>query len=132
MRRATLLLLLSACGSDSKVSGTSGPPAFTHAALVAWQAAGLTVSVFAADVGKKVGDRCFIGTVNGIDVALCSGDGGKANEDRALAWIGDATGSVQLHDKWQLVVADRSKADPNGHTINRITQGFRPKAKTRE
>jgi hypothetical protein len=133
-----MITLLAACsksesGSKSAVAAAVGAKdgnsaAFTHPVLGKWTQAGLTVSIFTADVSGKLGKECHSGTVSGISAILCKHPDDKsavAAEPTALAWIGESTGSVLSSGSWQLVVVDRANADPSGRSINAITKVFR-------
>jgi hypothetical protein len=104
--------------------GKSAPPAPTSrdALLAAWKQAGLAVSSFAA-AQSPIGKDCQAGTVNKLDVLVCSyasPDDAKAAENAGLQWVGDTTGAAQAHGALVIAVADRHKADPTGKTINQI------------
>ncbi|HEY1816640.1 MAG TPA: hypothetical protein VGG74_30040 [Kofleriaceae bacterium] len=117
MRRLALIALLVACGKASPPAPTS-----RDALIAAWKQAGLTVSSFAA-TQSAIGKDCQAGTVNKLDVLVCSyasPDDAKAAESGGLQWVGDTTGAAQAHGAILIAVADRHKADPNGKTINQI------------
>lgn len=117
MRRALLaLLVIAACHK-----GKTGPSS-RDGVVEAWKKGGLTPSALTTaqtDVGKD----CASGTVNKLDVLVCtfpSDKEAKAAEDAGLKWIGDTTGASRAQGDELIVVADRHKADPNGKTINQI------------
>jgi hypothetical protein len=133
----SMITLLSSCSKSESASKSAvatavgakdGNSAFTHPVLGKWTQAGLTVSIFTADVSGKLGKECHSGTVSGISAVLCKHPDDKsavAAEPTALAWIGESTGSVLSSGSWQLVVVDRANADPSGRSINAITKAFR-------
>jgi hypothetical protein len=99
-----------------------GGPSSRDGVIEAWKKGGLTPSAFTTatvDVGKD----CASGTVNKLDVLVCSFPSdkeAKAAEDAGLKWIGDTTGASRAQGDQLIVVADRHKADVNGKTINQI------------
>lgn len=123
--RVALVLSLVACSKaeDAKAKEASPPE------LVAkWTKAGLTVSALTDDKSGAIGAACKRGTVSGVEVVHCvfaSEAEAKAAEDKALAWVGEATGAALAKGQELLAVADRSKADPSGRTINAVTKAFR-------
>jgi hypothetical protein len=117
MRRLLLIaVVLAACSK-----GKSGPSS-RDGVIEAWKKGGLTPSPFTkADV--DVGKDCASGTVNKLDVLVCtfpSAKDAKAAEDAGLKWVGDTTGASRAQGAELIVVADRHKADPSGRTINQI------------
>jgi hypothetical protein len=133
----SMITFLAACSKSESASksavaaavGANGnSAAFTHPVLGKWTQAGLTVSIFTADVSGKLGKECHSGTVSGISAILCKHPDDKsavAAEPTALAWIAESTGSVLSSGSWQLVVVDRANADPSGRSVNAITKAFR-------
>jgi uncharacterized protein YgiB involved in biofilm formation len=116
MRRIVFILALAACSKD----GANKTP--RDAVLEAWNAEKLTPSAMTAAT-VAFGKDCQHGTVEGIDVLVCSfasSADAKAAEDAALGWVGEATGASQAHGAALIVLADRHKSDPNGRTINRL------------
>ena len=115
MKRALLLLVLAAC---SKASG----PSSADGLVDAWKKGGLEVSALTA-AKTPVGDDCKSGTVNKVDVLICtfkSEADAKAAEGKGLQWVGDTTGIAQARGKLVIAVADRRKADPSGRTMNQM------------
>lgn len=115
---------IAAC-SKAGGGGTSG----RDAVIAAWKKAGLTVSAMTPDKSGTIGSDCVTGTVNGVDVALCTfakPEDATAAKDKAYAWIGNSspTGSAMVSARTLLAVADRKSADPSGRTINTITKTF--------
>src|SRR4051812_20790141 len=110
-----IALLVAAC---SKKSG----PTSRDGVIAAWKKGGLQPSAFTAattDIGKD----CASGTVNKLDVLVCtypSEKEAKAAEDAGLKWVGDTTGASRAQGETLIVVADRKKADPSGKTINQV------------
>ena len=88
----------------------------------AWKKGGLSPDKLVAakvDFGKD----CRAGKVDGVDVLVCvypSATEAKAAEKPGLAWVGQTTGASQAHGALLIAAADRTKADPNGKTINQI------------
>lgn len=117
MKRLILIaVVLAACSK-----GKSGPTS-RDGVIAAWKKGGLEPSAFTTaqvDVGKD----CASGTVNKLDVLVCtfaSEKEAKAAEDAGLKWIGDTTGASRAQGETLIVVADRHKADPSGRTINQV------------
>ena len=122
MRLALVLLMLGAC---SKKPGEVRLKEVNDSL----QSAGFKLDSFQpADPGKFSAQKCVQGLLDGVDAIVCeygSNDavalGKKAGED----WVAQAaTGAVLTNGKTLLVVADRSRADPNGKTIHKITQAY--------
>ncbi len=110
-----LVATLGACG---KGGGGS-----RDALLAAWKSGGLAPSPFTAAKDSPVGKDCQTGTVNNVDVIVCSyatADEAKAAQDAGLKWVGDTTGLAQAKGTLLIVAADRKKADPNGTTLNKL------------
>ncbi len=126
MRHLVLVLAIiaSATAGCSKADDrTGGSTATTHDGLVeSWKTAGLTPSALTAAT-VAFGKDCKSGTVNNIDVIVCtygSAAEAKAAEPAALEWVGGATGSSWSKGSVLVAVADRRKADPSGRTINQL------------
>ena len=117
MKRIILIAVALAACSKSK-----GGPTSVDGVIAAWKKGGLEPSAFTkaqVDVGKD----CASGTVNKLDVLVCtfsSDKEAKAAEDAGLKWIGDTTGASRAQGEELIVVADRHKADPSGRTINQV------------
>ena len=117
MKRALIIVLLAACGSGGNAS--------RDALLAAWKAGGLAPSAFTAVKDSPVGKDCQAGTVNSVDVMVCSyatADDAKTAQDLGLKWVGDTTGISQAKGSLLIVAADRKKADPKGDTINKLVK----------
>ena len=115
MRWALLLVLVAGCHKKSGPSSRDG-------AIYAWKKGGLQPSEL-TEVKTDVGKDCATGTVNKLDVLVCTFPNdkeAKAAEDAGLKWIGDTTGASRAQGDVLIVVADRKKADPNGKIINQI------------
>jgi hypothetical protein len=116
MKRLILIaLVLAGC---SKKSG----PTSVDGVIDAWKKGGLTPSAF-TKANTDVGKDCQSGTINKLDVLVCtfaSEKEAKAAEDAGLKWVGDTTGASRAQGETLIVVADRHHADPNGKTINQI------------
>lgn len=112
------LALGAACGKGD------GTAARDHV-LAAWKTAGLAPSAFTPAKDSPVGKDCSIGTVNNVDVLVCtfaSADEAKAAQDAGLKWVGDTTGIAQAKGSVLIAAADRKKADPTGSTINKLAK----------
>jgi hypothetical protein len=110
---------VAACGKDKPAGATS-----RDGVVAAWKKGGLSPSELKpakTDVGKD----CASGTVNKLDVLVCTfptAQDAKAAEDAGLQWIGDTTGVSKAQGEMLIVVADRKKADPNGKTITQLIE----------
>ena len=116
MRIALVLLLVAACSKDK------GGPDTRDGVVSAWKKGGLDASPLTT-VKSDVGKDCAQGTVNKLDVLVCTfpnATDAKAAEDKGYAWIGDATGASKALAEQLIVVADRKKADPQGRVINQL------------
>lgn len=126
MRILVLLALVGAVACSKSGGGSTGG---RDAIIAGWKKAGLTVSAMTPDKSGAIGADCVTGTVNGVDVALCTfpkPEDAAAAKDKAYAWIGNnvPTGSALVSARTLLAVADRKSADPSGRTINTITKTF--------
>lgn len=93
----------------------------------AWKEAGLTPTSFEELTGDELGDECYLGKVDGLEVTLCRyADAAEAEAARAqgLARVGETTGAALPSGRLLLVVADRDGVDPTGRTINKIARAF--------
>ena len=116
MRRALLLVVVIA--GCHKTSG----PTSRDGVIDAWKKGGLQPSAF-TEAKTDIGKDCASGTVNKLDVLVCtfpSDKEAKAAEDAGLKWVGDTTGASRAQGDVLIVVADRKKADPTGKVINQI------------
>jgi hypothetical protein len=113
------LAAVAACGKDKPKGATS-----RDGVVAAWKKGGLEPSELKpakTDVGKD----CASGTVNKLDVLVCtfpSAQDAKAAEDAGLQWVGDTTGVSKAQGEMLIVVADRKKADVNGKTITQLIE----------
>jgi hypothetical protein len=81
-----------------------------------------------ADPGRFSAQKCVAGSLDGVDTVVCEYGsaeavtmGKKAGED----WVAQATtGAVLANGNTLLLVADRSRVDPNGKLIHKITQAY--------
>lgn len=137
MRRLALVLAVvaAACSKEDapSESSTGAQPASESASpsaaanprdavIAAWKQGGLAPSAFAA-AQSPVGSDCQAGKVSKVDVLVCSyasADAAKAAEPAAYTWVGDTTGTAQVHGQVVIAIADRVKADPHGKTINQL------------
>ena len=115
--RSWLLIALAVVGCSKEKGATS------RAGVVAgWKKGGLEPSALTA-AKTDVGADCASGTVNKIDVLVCtfkSEKEAKEAEDKGLVWVGDNTGASKAQGEMLIVVADRKKVDPNGKLINQL------------
>ncbi len=114
--RALLLvpLLVAACDK-----GPSDPRARI---LDAWKKGGLAPSAL-EPATTDVGTDCKAGVLNAVELMLCvypTAEAAQAAHDKALAWVGEATGAAKVSGTVLVVVADRRKVDPSGKTINQL------------
>lgn len=118
MRWLFVALALAACGKAPPPTGAAARDALVGA----WKKGGLTPSAF-TPATTKVGKDCQSGTVDKLDVLICTfptEDAAKQAEDAGLQWVGDTTGASQAKGALLIAVADRHKADPSGRTINKL------------
>ena len=88
--RTWLLIAIAAAACSKSGKGASNK----DGVLVAWKKGGLEPSEL-KDTKSSVGKDCAAGTVNKLDVLVCtfaSDKEAKAAEDGGLEWIGDNTG----------------------------------------
>src|SRR5262245_10846849 len=88
----------------------------------AWKKGGLEASALTS-AKVDVGSDCATGTVNKLDVLVCtfkSAKDAKDAEDKGLEWVGDNTGASKAQGELLIVVADRKKVDPQGKVINQV------------
>jgi len=128
VRSALVIVALLGCGKDD---GKPGAPSAgsRDVVLEAWKKGGLTPSPFTAAT-VAFGKDCQSGTVNGVDVLVCqyaTDEEARAAEDKALEWVGEATGIARAAGKVVVAAADRRKADPSGRTLNQLTKLLTPK-----
>lgn len=122
MRALVFVAVLAACGKAGAPdkAGPAGTP--RDAVVAAWTSAKLVPSKLVA-VPVTFAKDCQSGTVEGLDVLLCSfatPADAKAAQEPGLAWVGPATGASQAHGAVLIVLVDKKKADPSGRTINRL------------
>jgi hypothetical protein len=113
------LLAATACSKDKGKGATS-----RDGVVAAWKKGGLEPSELKA-VKSDVGKDCASGTVNKLDVLVCTfpnAADAKAAEDAGLAWVGDTTGVAKAQGEMLIVVADRKKADVSGKTITQLIE----------
>jgi hypothetical protein len=120
-----IVVLVAGCSKDDKDKYSNNGPVgggARDALLDAWKKGGLEPSPF-APAQTSVGKDCASGTVNKVDVLVCTfdtPDAAKAAQDLGLQWVGDTTGMSRAKGSLVIAVADRHKSDPNGRTINQI------------
>lgn len=117
MMRSWFLIALAVVGCSKEKGATS-----RDGVVEAWKKGGLEPSALTA-AKTDVGTDCASGTVNKIDVLVCtfkSEKEAKDAEDKGLTWVGDNTGASKAQGEMLIVVADRKKADPNGKVINQL------------
>jgi hypothetical protein len=118
---AFVLAAIAACGKGDGTGGAGGGA--RDSLLAAWKSGGLAPSPFSAVKDSPVGKDCQSGTVNSVDVLVCSyatADEAKAAQDAGLQWVGDTTGVAQAKGTLLIAAADRKKSDPTGTTINKL------------
>lgn len=119
-----LLLLATACSKDNGAALAAGGSGARDVLLNAWKHGGLEVSAMAPKP-VSFGKDCQGGTVNGVEVVVCAyatPAEAKAAEDTGLTLVGEATGISQAKGAVLIVAVDRTKADPNGRTLNKLTK----------
>ncbi len=115
--RSWILIALAAFACSKGKGATS-----RDGVVEAWKKGGLETSALTA-AKTDVGSDCASGTVNKLDVLVCtfkSPKEAKDAEDNGLAWVGDNTGASRAQGELLIVVADRKKADPQGKVINQV------------
>jgi hypothetical protein len=113
-----VLVLVAAVGCSKEKKG----PSSKDGVIEAWKKGGLEPSAF-TEAKTDIGKTCSSGTVNKVDVLLCtfaSEKEAKEAEEKGLQWVGDTTGASQAQGEMLIVAADRKKADPSGKTINQL------------
>lgn len=127
--RALLLLALAIAACSGKAQPAAGG---LEQANEAFNAAGLKLDPFVpTDAARFSATRCLSGRIEGVDAVLCeygSAEASQLGKKAGETWIADAvTGAALLHDRTMLVLADRTRADPNGKAIHKISQAYLPK-----
>lgn len=118
MRSWLLIALLAAAGACSKSKGATSK----DGVVAAWKKGGLDASEL-KEAKTSVGNDCSQGTVNKLDVLVCTfktAKDAKEAEDKGLEWVGDTTGASKAQGEMLIVVADRKKNDPQGKVINQV------------
>ena len=113
-----VLLVMLVLGACHKKSG----PTSRDGAIYAWKKGGLDPSEF-TEAKTDIGKDCASGTVNKLDVLVCtfkSAKEAKDAEDGGLEWVGNNTGASRAQGELLIVVADRKKVDPQGKVINQV------------
>jgi hypothetical protein len=113
-----VLLVAAACGKG----GGAAAGGKRDRLLGSWKTGGLEPSAFTA-AQTPVGKDCASGTVNNLDVLICTfatPDEAKQAQAAGYAWVGDTTGAVQVKGALVIAIADRRKADPSGRSINKL------------
>lgn len=106
---------LAACSKEKGATSRDG-------VVAAWKKGGLEPSALTA-AKSEVGTDCASGTVNKLDVLLCtfkSAKEAKEAEDKGLEWVGNYTGASRAQGQVLIVVSDRKKVDPQGKVINQV------------
>jgi hypothetical protein len=115
--RSWLLIAVAIVGCSKDKGATS-----RDGVVEAWKKGGLEPSALTA-AKTDVGTDCASGTVNKLDVLVCTfktEKEAKEAEEKGLAWVGDNTGASKAQGEMLIVVADRKKADSNGKIINQL------------
>ena len=116
--RTWVLIALAALAACSKEKGATS----RDGVVAAWKKGGLEPSALTA-AKTDVGSDCASGTVNKLDVLVCtfkSAKEAKLAEDKGLEWVGNHTGASRAQGELLIVVADRKKVDPQGKVINQV------------
>jgi hypothetical protein len=134
MKRALLIAALACAACDKKTDApVSAPPAGSQAkikeATDAMVAAGFKADAFtAADPKGFSAQKCTYGKVEGLEAVLCeygSAEAVQAGKKSAESWLGEAPTAVVLDNGLALLtVVDRTRSDPNGKTLHKLTQAF--------
>jgi hypothetical protein len=112
------LLIAIACFACSKEKGATS----RDGVVAAWKKGGLEPGEL-KPAKVDVGTDCATGTVNKLDVLVCTfktEKEAKEAEDKGLQWVGDNTGASKAQGEMLIVVADRKKVDPHGKVINQL------------
>ena len=123
-----LVLAIAGCGKKATPGGVR-----LEQISDAFNGAGLKAENFQpTDPTRFSASRCLAGQVDNIDTVVCeygSPDALALGKKAGEQWAGGATTAAVLGNGHTLLaVADRAHTDPNGKTIQKITQAF---AKTR-
>lgn len=116
--RIWILIAIAALAACSKEKGATS----RDGVVAAWKKGGLEPSALTA-AKTDVGSDCASGTVNKLDVLVCtfkSAKEAKDAEDSGLEWVGNNTGASRAQGEMLIVVADRKKVDPQGKVINQV------------
>ena len=120
-----LVVSLTGCGDATKDQS----PTSRDGVISAWKKAGLELTTVAVYDSKKLGGGdCVRGMIKAIPTTLCTFPDATIAESAqpaGLQIVGKTTGAALVSGAMLLVVADPSKADPQGRTINDITKVFR-------
>jgi len=114
----TWLLIAITCFACSKDGGATS----RDGVVAAWKKGGLEAGEL-KPAKVDVGTDCASGTVNKLDVLVCTfktEKEAKEAEDKGLQWVGDNTGASKAQGEMLIVVADRKKVDPHGKVINQV------------
>jgi len=125
-RWALGLLLIGAVGCGQKGADA---PVNVKTATGALDSAGLKTETFKdADPARFSAQKCVEGVIDGVETVVCEYGSAEAVAKGKAAgetWVAQATtGSVLSNGLSVLAVADRSKADPSGKTIQKITRAY--------
>jgi hypothetical protein len=83
----------------------------------------------ATDAQRFSAQKCVAGAIEGLDAVVCefgSDEAVQRGKKAAEGWVGAAVTGVAL-DKGRtvLALADRSRVDPNGKLVHRISKTYR-------
>jgi hypothetical protein len=128
MRRALLLTASLALALGCHKKPTEGGVRLEQVSD-AFSSAGLKVEHFQpTDPTRFSAQKCVAGTVEGVDTVVCeygSPDALALGKKAGEQWAGSATTAAVLgNGRTLLAVADRAHLDPNGKSIQKITQAF--------
>jgi hypothetical protein len=134
MKRAMLLGVLALAACDKKADTVAvAPPANSQAkikeATDAMVAAGFKADAFTAvDPKGFTAQKCTYGKLEGLEAVLCeygSAEAVQLGKKSAETWLGDAPTAVVLDNGLALLtVVDRTRSDPNGKTLHKVSQAF--------
>ena len=118
------------CKRRPHVAGTVAAQTVTEA----WTAEGFdTSTIVNVEADPWAAGACYQGTVSGLDVLLCEYESdeslGSGTQKINAGWDEESVPTAALVRTTQpsrtiLAVADRTKSDPNGRTIARLTSTF--------
>jgi hypothetical protein len=134
VKRAWLMAVLAvgACKKTEQAPAQAAAPgsqAKIQQATDALTSAGFKADAFTAvDPKGFTAQKCTYGKLEGLEAVLCEYGSAEAvamGKKSAETWLGDAPTAVVLDNGLALLtVVDRTRSDPNGKTLHKITQAF--------